>query len=171
MASLGHVAVGIAMGRAFTPAGAPRARLVKACVAFSALAMLPDADVIGFPLGVQYGDPWGHRGATHSFVFALLVTLAAYLAAPPLKLPPLATAVCTLVSIGTHGLLDSLTNGGLGCALLWPFSNERFFAPFTPIPVAPIGGGMLSLRGLLVLLVELVLFSPLLIYATFPRRR
>jgi inner membrane protein len=27
-----------------------------------ALAMLPDLDVIGFALGVQYGDPWGHRG-------------------------------------------------------------------------------------------------------------
>jgi membrane-bound metal-dependent hydrolase YbcI (DUF457 family) len=54
--------------------------------------------------------------------------------------------------------------------LLWPFSNERFFAPWTPIPVAPIGVQMLTLRALRVVMVEAVQFSPLLLYALWPRR-
>jgi hypothetical protein len=34
---------------------------------WSALSILPDADVIGFAIGVPYGDPWAHRAVTHSF--------------------------------------------------------------------------------------------------------
>ena len=171
MASIGHIAVGIAAGRGFTPLEASRGALLKACAAFSGLAMLPDADVVAFALGIPYEHPWGHRGATHSLVFALLVAAAAYGVAKPLKVPALRAAVCTLVAVGTHGPLDALTNGGLGAELLWPFSTERFFAPLTPIPVAPIGLHMISLRGFLVVVIELVMFAPLLIYATFPRRR
>jgi hypothetical protein len=37
------------------------------------MAMLPDLDVIGFALGVRYGDPWGHRGAAHSLLAILEV--------------------------------------------------------------------------------------------------
>ena len=44
----------------------------KVAVAGATLAMLPDADVIGFALGIDYADPWGHRGATHSLAFAVL---------------------------------------------------------------------------------------------------
>ena len=35
-------------------------------------AMLPDVDVIGFPLGIRYDDMLGHRGLTHSLAFAAL---------------------------------------------------------------------------------------------------
>jgi len=35
--------------------------------------MLPDIDVVGFAFGVRFADPWRHRGATHSIVFAMLV--------------------------------------------------------------------------------------------------
>ena len=42
-----------------------------------AFAMLPDADVIGFGLGIEYGDSWGHRGASHSLVFAAVAALFA----------------------------------------------------------------------------------------------
>lgn len=37
-----------------------------------------------------------------------------------------------------------LTNGGMGVAYLWPFSDQRFFFPVQPIQVSP-----LSLRRLL----------------------
>jgi len=63
--------------------------------------------------------------------------------------------------VASHGLLDTLTDGGRGIALLWPWSNARFFAPWRPIPVAPIGLGMLTARGLEVILIEAVLFLPL----------
>ena len=32
------------------------------------LAMLPDADVLSFKLGVAYGNVFGHRGFTHSLL-------------------------------------------------------------------------------------------------------
>lgn len=37
------------------------------------LAMLPDADVLSFKFGVAYGNVFGHRGFTHSLVFAFIV--------------------------------------------------------------------------------------------------
>jgi len=72
--------------------------------------------------------------------------------------------------LASHGVLDAMTTGGLGAALLWPFTDARYFAPWRPIPVAPIGGGMLSLRGLYVVAVEAVLFLPFLLYARWSRR-
>jgi inner membrane protein len=168
LASLGHIAIGMVAGRTYVPRGAPAA---KAMFAFSALSMLPDADVIAFKLGIPYEHPFGHRGATHSFVFAALMGLLAYGAARPLKLPPLRTALFVWLTVTTHPLLDTLTDGGLGCELFWPFSTERYFAPWSPIPVAPIGAHMFSARGLYVVIVEAVIFSPLFIFALFPPRR
>src|SRR6267142_2414530 len=36
-------------------------------------SVIPDLDVIGFRFGIRYGDFWGHRGFTHSLVFAALL--------------------------------------------------------------------------------------------------
>jgi hypothetical protein len=57
------------------------------------------------------------------------------------------------------------SGGGLGAALPWPLSDELFVAPWRPIPVSPIGLAFLSSWGLKVALVELALFSPLLVAA------
>ncbi|MDV3515324.1 metal-dependent hydrolase [Stenotrophomonas sp. C1657] len=44
-------------------------------------AMLPDADVLAFALHIPYADAFGHRGASHSLLFAfVLAALAAALA-------------------------------------------------------------------------------------------
>jgi len=164
MASLGHVAVGMAAAR--SPwGGASRVGVVTAMLFWSLLSLLPDADVIGFRLGVDYGAPWGHRGATHSLGFALLVGAAIGALARDL-----ATGVLAVLVLASHGLLDALTDGGLGCALLWPFSDERFFAPWRPLPVAPIGRRFWSDAGLRVVATELAWFAPLFVYALWPRR-
>lgn len=41
----------------------------------------------------------------------------------------------------SHGLLDALTNGGLGVGLLLPFDDTRYFFPaeYRVIAVSPIG--------------------------------
>lgn len=171
MASIGHVAVGMAAGRAWAGKGSGNKRLAWSMFAFSVLSLLPDADVIGFPLGVAYDDPWGHRGATHSIVFGLFVAAVTAGVAKAMKLDVKRTFVTAAIVAVSHGLLDSLTRGGLGAALLWPFSDERFFSPIRPLPVAPIGLHMLSEKGMLVTLVELFFFAPFFLYATFPRRR
>lgn len=170
MASLGHIAVGMALGKYGSGLSSP-GRLAASMGVFSALALLPDADVIAFVLRIPYSAPWGHRGATHSFVFAAMVALVILELARLLRLPPGRTALLAFLAVGSHGLLDALTDGGLGAALLWPFSNTRFFAPVRPLPVAPIGTGMFSPRGMYVVAVEFVAFLPCWAYALWPRRR
>ncbi|MGH7286155.1 MAG: metal-dependent hydrolase [Polyangiaceae bacterium] len=168
MPSIGHIAVGMACGRAYST---DDAIAKKAMVAFSVVALWPDVDALGFLFGVKYSDPFGHRGATHSIPVALLVGLASIWVAKKRDLPVVKTFLFTTFAAVSHGLLDTLTfGGGLGCALLWPFSNARFWAPVRFIPVAPIGLALLSARGLYVMLAEVVIFSPFWIYAIFPRR-
>ena len=167
MASVGHVAIGMAAARLYRPARPPRWRSMAW---WSVLSLLPDVDVIGFSLGVQYGDPWGHRGATHSLTFAIAVGLAFGLAARRFNRPLVRTAVVASAVLASHALFDTMTDGGLGCALLWPFNLTRYFAPWRPIPVAPIGRAFLSPTSGFIVLTELVLFSPLLVFALRFRR-
>lgn len=104
-----------------------------------ALTALPDIDVIGFRLGIAYGDLLGHRGLTHSLAFAAVVGgLAAW---PASRLSGGRLGVLWLyfsLCLASHGLLDALTDGGLGIAFLSPFSNERFFFDFRPIRVSAL---------------------------------
>jgi inner membrane protein len=173
MAGVGHIAVGMAAARwASQPPPASRnGALAARMIGWSLLSMLPDADVVGFSLGVAYGSPWGHRGATHSLVFAVIVGVVVALLARVCGRPAMRVGVLATVVVASHGLLDTLTDGGRGCALLWPFVATRYFAPVNPIPVSPIGIGVLSPRGLYVAAFELLLFAPFLAYAWWPRRR
>jgi inner membrane protein len=162
VASLGHVAIGMAAARVHDEGHRP---IWRSRAAWSALSMLPDIDVIGFSFGVAYGDPWGHRGATHSFAFSLVAAVAVGLVARWRKRPALRTALLAFGVLATHPILDTMTDGGLGCALFWPFDLTRYFAPWRPIQVAPIGLAFFSRYGLLIALSELVLFFPLFAYA------
>ncbi|HET6899382.1 MAG TPA: metal-dependent hydrolase [Vicinamibacteria bacterium] len=166
MPSVGHVAVGLAaarLGRPPMPAAAWAALLVVA-------AGLPDLDVVAFSLGIPYHAPFGHRGASHSFAFALLC--GALLALAVRRRPISAARIGLIVGavVATHGLLDTLTDGGLGVALLWPFSDARYFAPWRPIPVAPIGRRLLGPEGVSLMLKECVLFLPFFVIGLWPRR-
>ena len=161
MAGLGHLAVGMAAARIYPTRGAAGRVSWTAIVLWSVLSFLPDADVIGFGLGVRYEDEWGHRGATHSFFFALVLGAAMGAVGPRFRLPAVRTGLAASLVLASHPLLDTLTNGGLGCALFWPFDLTRYFAPWTPIPVSPIGLGVFSPYGLFVAMAELVLFAPL----------
>lgn len=169
MASIGHMALGMAAARFYSGRVEPSVRPGRAMLLLAALSMVPDLDVIGFFIGVEYEDPLGHRGFTHSIVFALICAVLALAFAKPLRLKPLPLAVLIFLVQLQHPLLDMLTNGGLGCALFFP-SNERYFFPITPIPVAPIGLAFLSKTGLLVMAVEAFMFAPFFLYATWPRK-
>jgi inner membrane protein len=122
----------------------------------TACAMLPDADVIGFGFGIRYADMLGHRGLSHSFAFAAVVGAAVALTFTRDTASRGALAIYFAVVTASHPLLDALTNGGLGVALFAPFSNERYFFPWTPIAVSPIGAGFFSARGVRVLASEAV---------------
>lgn len=151
-----HAFAAASLGFAMTPER-PRARLLLAGVACS---ILPDADVVGFAFGVPYGDLLGHRGLTHSFVFAALV--AAFVCGLFFRDPPwagqrLRVLLYLFLATASHGVFDALTNGGLGVAFLAPFDAARWFFPFRPVVVSPIGiAEFFTARSLAVLWSELL---------------
>src|SRR5262249_15455011 len=120
----------------------------------AACCALPDIDVIGFKLGIPYHSLFGHRGITHSFFFA---TLVAFVLTPLMRgryamRGDLATLFGFLwLCVASHPLFDAFTSGGEGVAFFAPFSDTRYFFPWRPIRVSPIGiGGLISGRGLVV---------------------
>jgi len=137
-------------GAAIAQILAPRNR--KALLAAITCAMLPDIDVVGFRLDVPYDSMLGHRGLTHSIAFACVVFVVLFWARRLARPLAISAALATL----SHGFLDAFTSGGRGVAFFAPFSGERFFFPFTPIEVSPIGLRFFSARGLDVFLSELV---------------
>jgi inner membrane protein len=104
-------------------------------------SVVPDLDVIGFRFGIQYGDLWGHRGFTHSLLFAAV--FAAALVALWSRTTTAAGRVQLFLYLflctASHGLLDAMTDGGLGVAFFSPFDVTRYFFPVRPVLVSPIG--------------------------------
>jgi inner membrane protein len=136
MASLlPHAAVGIALGQAATRELRQRPVFWAVTVLCS---ILPDFDVIGFQFGVRYGDLWGHRGMTHSLLFAALIAAAFALALEDQARERWKLAGLLFLITASHGVLDALTNGGLGVAFFSPFDRRRYFFPWRPILVSPI---------------------------------
>jgi inner membrane protein len=127
-------------------------------VAGIACSVLPDIDVIGFRFGMHYGDFWGHRGFTHSLVFAALLAGVATLAIRGHSaIRPVSLFAYLFLATASHGLLDAMTNGGLGVAFFSPFDNRRYFLPWRPIRVSPIGiARFFSARGFAVLETEIL---------------
>src|SRR5262249_3667882 len=144
---MSHAVAGAAIAQLLAP---PAAR-IEYSLAAAVCAMLPDIDVVGFALGVRYGDMLGHRGITHSIAFAALAGAGAWVWRRDVRL-----AICLLVATLSHGILDAFTDGGLGVAFFAPFSSVRYFFPWNPIEVSPIGLGFLSERGLSVLFNEML---------------
>lgn len=118
-------------------------------------AMLPDADVLAFALHVPYADAFGHRGASHSLLFALLLGGLAALLAGRLRAGRVQAATFVFICALSHPLLDAFTSGGLGVALWWPWNETRLFAPWRPIRVSPFANNFFSARGMQTVLSEL----------------
>lgn len=123
-------------------------------------SVIPDLDVIGFGFGVHYGDLLGHRGLTHSFLFAILLAFVMVWFVQKSQIRSFSSHRLLLyffVVTASHGILDAMTNGGLGIAFFSPFDTQRYFFPFRPIEVSSIGLiGILSARGWAVLKSELL---------------
>jgi inner membrane protein len=152
-----HAFVAIALGKAYSQGPMPWRfwGLSVLC------AVLPDADVIGFALGVKYTDMLGHRGLSHSLSFACVLGVSVVWVACS-DVVRFSIAWWTLVLYfslvtASHGVLDAMTNGGLGVAFLAPFDTTRSFLPWRPVQVSPISiAAFLGRNGLRVLRSELV---------------
>ena len=143
------LAVGLGLGQKVIST-----RLLLAGIAASTL---PDLDVLAFRLGIAYSDLLGHRGFSHSLLFAIALGLLAALLVRYLKTRSLAAFAFVFLAAASHGLLDMLTNGGLGVAYLWPLSEQRFFFSEQPIQVAPLSlNRLFSNAGLAVAKSELL---------------
>jgi inner membrane protein len=167
-----HAAVGFVVAKAATKPTEQNARFVLASMA---LAAFPDADAL-FINAIPYGHPFGHRGFTHSLAFAAMIGIATALiflkAGWANQYSFRLLAIIFALSTASHGFFDAMTDGGLGVAFFAPFTNHRYFFPKRPIPVAPLSaGGLISSRGLRVIVAETALFWPFAIAAAIWTRR
>lgn len=142
-----------------------------------ASSIVPDLDVLGFQFGVSYGDLWGHRGMTHSLIFAfcwsvflwfIMSRSSDFKRCPFISKTGVTAITILFLSTSSHGLLDAMTNGGLGVAFFSPFDATRYFLPWQPLQVSPIGvSAFFSSAGLRVIISELIWIGiPFLILLT-----
>jgi inner membrane protein len=129
-----HAFTAIALGK--IAAGEPQGWRFWVLAAGS--AVLPDADVITFAFGVDYGDFLGHRGFFHSLLFALLWAMFVVATEFRRRRSFWRLTLLFFVFTASHPVLDAMTNGGLGVAFFAPFDNTRYFFPWRPIEVSPI---------------------------------
>ena len=111
-----HGIVGAAL-LPLAPRTFPRIWVLAALVA---LPMVPDLDVVAFKIGIPYSHPLGHRGFTHSLLYAVLQGYAcAWIAQQYFRVPGrdwIRLGAVLSLATATHGLIDAMTDGGLGIA-------------------------------------------------------
>lgn len=130
--AFGHAVAAIGLGSVFQK----HVRTPKFWVLGIVCSIIPDADVIGFQYEIPYESFGGHRGFSHSILFAglfgIFIAYLFYKSQRPLL--SLYFFICVL----SHGILDGMTSGGRGVAYFSPFENSRHFLPWRPIKVSPI---------------------------------
>jgi len=140
-----HAVVALGLGKTFTARKLPLSFWMLA----AGLAMLPDLDVLAFRFGILYEAFLGHRGISHSLLFALVTGgLASVCSYRHLGLKLWDLWGFFFVVTASHGILDAFTNGGLGVAFYSPVDTTRYFFPWQPLEVSPIGMSFFSERGL-----------------------
>lgn len=136
---ISHAAVAVAAGIAFAPRDVPHYFWALAIIC----SIIPDADAIGLAFGIPYKHFFGHRGFFHSPFFALLMSIfLVYVFFHDLEIFSrqwFFYFIFFFLLSASHGILDAFTSGGYGIPLLAPFDNTRYFFPWTPIKVSPIG--------------------------------
>jgi len=99
-------------------------------------SILPDIDILAFNFGVPYEAPLGHRGFSHSILFAVIWALVITFIFG--KMHKKLFFLVIFLSTISHGILDALTTGGRGVGFFIPFNNTRYFLPFKVIKVSPL---------------------------------
>ncbi len=129
-----HAAAGLAIAAVLRPAELPP----RFWVAAALCAAIPDVDALGRPFGVlDYEAAFGgHRGITHSLLFAAVFGAAVawgvgrgtHWMGDRARL-----WLCFALATASHGFLDGLTPIGDGVKYLAPFLDERFTFVWHPI--------------------------------------
>jgi inner membrane protein len=136
-------------------------------------ATLPDIDVITFKLGIPYGNVLGHRGLTHSLLFAFLLGVSVtflFYRKSILSLKGLLYISFFSICAISHDLLDAMTNGGLGVGFFIPWDETRYFLPWRVIQVSPIGIRNFSEKAVHILTNEMLWIGiPCIVYVLLLR--
>ncbi len=100
--------------------------------------IVPDFDVGGFFFGIKYESFFGHRGFSHSLLFAALLSsiIVFGFLRQRTNLSPVACFIFLFLCTASHGIFDALTNGGHGVAFFTPFDQTRYFFIWRPIQVS-----------------------------------
>jgi inner membrane protein len=160
-----HIFVSGVFGKVYAPGKMPARfwALIALC------SVVPDIDIVGYYFGIKYGDVWGHRGFTHSLTFAFLVSaLVVVLAFPTITRFTKkwwGMLAFFFVVTASHGVLDAMTDKGMGVGFFIPFDNTRSFLPWRPVFASPMRiSRFFSRTGLGVLTAEVVwIWIPLLL--------
>ena len=135
-----------AFSHAFAAFAIGKSTLKKYSIKIAVLGMLcsifPDIDVLSFYFGIPYESFWGHRGFIHSIpfalIFSLLITTLFFRSEKYFSRSWYTLVVFFFIATVSHGVLDAITNGGLGVAFFSPFDNNRYFFPWRPVQVSPV---------------------------------
>jgi len=169
MASFGHIAMGLGIGRLASPHD--RGRVGRAMVLFSVLSMLPDIDYL-----------WSHRHSpffvhqsfhgqhTHSIVFSIAVAAVVALLFGGRLYGRTRTFLLAFMAVGSHVLLDLLCMERTNALwVLWPLQQSGLRLPdawtfMRAAPYSTTGLGSLILE-------EAAMTLPILVWALWPRGR
>jgi len=125
----------------------------------SLCSIIPDIDVISENFGIIGEDKYdflAHRGFTHSILFGIIWSIIIIIVfhrkdVKKYYVLGLFYFICTC----SHGVLDSMTNGGVGISFFFPINTDRYFLPIRVIEVSPLGiSSFFSEWGLEVLINE-----------------
>lgn len=142
--AVSHFLIGATLALPFTGVPSIREAVRPVGLMFSAglLSAAPDLDTIFFGI-IPYAHFFGHRGFFHSPFFAICsaLTISCLLFALSRSFTigaSFGVAAAFAIAIASHGILDAMTNDGLGVMLLYPFSDERIFFSWRPFHAPPI---------------------------------
>jgi inner membrane protein len=150
-----HAVAAVALGRTYTRNRLP----LRFWVLSAACAIAPDMDVMCKRFGIEYDQLLGHRGLTHSLIFALILSGLVVLLAFQKPLDGISRKKLFLIfflATASHGVLDAMVDGTLGVAFFAPFLATRFFLPWRPIVSSPVGWSFFSAAGATTLMNEFV---------------
>jgi len=160
---IAHALVGASLVAAIHTRPDPPLRYRVALIAGAILANAPDLDF--FLVFTLHSRAW-HRGFTHSLIFASFVCLLIILAS---RKRHMRDALAFGLAFASHGILDFLTTkAGGGVELFWPFSAERLMLGRMGLSEVPSRLPPLAILKWLV--IEFVIFAPLLLAVLFWRR-
>lgn len=117
-----------------TKVGKANSKLLIALALIS--SCLPDGDILFHNMGVPYGSPIGHRGFTHSIVFAIAWSGILVLVFRVFR--NWKAYFILFFSTVSHGIIDAMTTGGKGIGFFIPLWDDRYFLPWRFIKVSPM---------------------------------